>query len=139
MRNLCNQNFKQYLSSNKYFNYDRNSFFNENNVQVTNARFVVFSQTYAMNGITSVKYSREDPSRILPIIAFVIGICSIFDSPVIGLISISIAIALYMMNKTKHLVVLNTSGGQVEALSSTDNHHIIRIVAALNVAIIHRG
>jgi Family of unknown function (DUF6232) len=116
-------------------------FLSENNVQVTNARFIVSGQTYAMNGITSVKNARQNPSRTLPIIVGLIGLCIIGsgDALFLGIVAMGIAIAIFVMSKSKHVVVLNTSGGQVEALSSTDTDHIVRIIAALNDAIIHRG
>ena len=114
-------------------------FLSENNVQVTNARFIVSGQTYAMTGITSVKNAKQNPSRTLPIILGLIGLGLLGAAPFAGILAIGIAVAIFVMSKSKHTVVLHTSGGQVEALSSTDTDHIVRIIAALNDAIIHRG
>jgi Family of unknown function (DUF6232) len=118
-------------------------FFDENNVQVTNARFVVSGQTYAMNGVTSVKSVREiqNPSRIFPIIMGLAGLISLQSSPLIGILLIAAAVAIWILikSKTTDTVVLSTSGGEVKALSSEDIGRIQRIVTALNDAIIHRG
>ena len=40
------------------------TFLNESGVTVTNTRFIVPAQTYAMSGITSVKSLRRDPKRM---------------------------------------------------------------------------
>ena len=50
------------------------TFLNEGGVTVTNTRFIVPAQTYAMSGITSVKSLRRDPKRMGPIILIVLGL-----------------------------------------------------------------
>ena len=118
-------------------------FLSEGNVQITNARFVVSGQTYAMNGVTSVKSVREttNPSRILPIVLGVIGLCCLGSAPLVGVLLVGAAAAIWVLNKseTTDTVVLSTSGGEVKALSSMQTDFIQRIVSALNEAIIHRG
>ena len=49
-------------------------FFEHAGVKVTNARFMVHSQTYAMNGVTSVKSLVTPPSRGGAIIGIAIGV-----------------------------------------------------------------
>jgi Family of unknown function (DUF6232) len=49
-------------------------FFDEVNVRVTNARFIVENKTYAMNGVTSVKSHSIAPNRTLGIVLIVIGV-----------------------------------------------------------------
>ena len=115
-------------------------FLNENNVQVTNARFIVTGQTYAMNGVTSVKSVRENPSRTLPIILGILGLLlTLKGIAFVGILLIGVAIAMFKLKKARHIVVLNTSGGEVKALNSEDVDYIVRIVNALNESIIHRG
>jgi hypothetical protein len=114
-------------------------FLNENNVQVTNARFIVTGQTYAMNGVTSVKSVRENPSRTLPIILGILGLLTLRSIPFVGILLIGAAVAMFKFKKARHIVVLNTSGGEVKALNSEDVDYIVRIVNALNESIIHRG
>ncbi|WP_251358742.1 DUF6232 family protein [Kangiella sp. TOML190] len=49
-------------------------FLNEDGVRVTNARFILPKQTFAMSGITSVQSSEEKPSRVGPIVFIIIGV-----------------------------------------------------------------
>jgi hypothetical protein len=65
------------------FNYLKNQstenlypFLNEGGVTVTNARFVVPAQTYAMSGVTSVKSLKHTPSIKGPVILCIIGLLS---------------------------------------------------------------
>jgi hypothetical protein len=54
------------------------TFFEQGNVKVSNARFIVGYQTYAMNGVTSVKSHSTPPSRTSGVVAFLIGLAILF-------------------------------------------------------------
>lgn len=118
-------------------------FLNESNVTVTNARFIVNGQTYALSGITSVKNRRhiEYPSRLIPIILGIVGIFFLGSKPLIGLVMIAIAVLIWVYDKKKitDTVILSTAGGEVEAISSENTEFIAKIISALNEAIVYRG
>lgn len=121
---------------------EENTFLSENGVTVTNARFVVPAQTYAMSGITSVKSFSQAPSRKGPIILIIIGLLTMAAGKgaiVVGLLLIGGGIAWWVSQKTDYQVLLSSSSGEAKALSSNDGDWISRVVNALNEAIIHRG
>lgn len=119
-------------------------FLNESNVTVTNARFIVNGQTYALSGVTSVKNRRhiEYPSRLIPIILGIVGIFLFLgEKPLIGFLMIAISVLIWILNKKKitDTVILSTAGGEVEAISSENTEFIARIILALNESIVYRG
>ncbi|MGA9580901.1 MAG: DUF6232 family protein [Allosphingosinicella sp.] len=119
-------------------------FFEQGNVKVTNARFIVNSQTYAMNGVTSVKSSVVPPSRGGAIIAIGLGLIMVFAAEGAGKIfGVAIAAAagawFLSQQKSTHSVYLSSASGEVQALSDTDEGFISSVVHALNEALIHRG
>lgn len=50
------------------------TFFEYEGVRITNSRFIVDGQTFAMNNITSVKPMEEKPKRLLPALLIIFGI-----------------------------------------------------------------
>src|SRR5687767_6795633 len=48
-------------------------FFDEDEITVTNARFIVSGQTYSMRNITSVRYERIPNDVTGPVLFFVLG------------------------------------------------------------------
>jgi predicted ATPase len=122
---------------------DEQVFFDQGTVKVTNARFIVGNQTYAMNGVTSVASGVTPPKRGLLIIGLVIGLLMLIGgdggTKFVGLlIAAGCGFALYKQQAT-HAVILHSASGEVRALSDTDEGLISGVVAALNSAIIHRG
>ena len=103
-------------------------FLNEGGVTVTNARFIVPSQTYAMSGITSVKTYEKTPSRNGPIILIVIGVLMALGGKqeAIGAVVFVLVLAVvwWIFQKIEYQVRLSTASGEANAL---------------NEAIIHRG
>jgi len=113
-------------------------FLNEGGVTVTNARFIVPSQTYAMSGITSVKSYEKTPSRKGPLTLIIIGfIVTLYKLGAI--IFIILGVIWWIFQKIEYQVRLSTASGEATALKSKDADWIIRVVNALNEAIIHRG
>ena len=122
---------------------EERTFFERGNVKVSNARFIVGNQTYAMSGVTSVKSHVTPPSRMGGIVGLVLGLLVLFGAEgggkLIGL-AIAAAAAYYLyQQKTEHAVVLSSSSGEAQALSGTDADYINGVIAALNEALIHRG
>lgn len=118
-------------------------FFDQGNVKVTNARFIVSAQTYAMNGVTSVKSHVVPPSRGGVLILIGLGLLVLFAaSGGMKLLGVALAAAgawLFTQQKSTHSVYLSSASGEVQALSDTDATFIDNVVAALNDALVHRG
>lgn len=118
---------------------DEKVFFDYDGVKVTNARFVVDGQTYAMSNITSVSPHENKPSRVGPIIFIAIGILIAVQEPPLGLIFGLPGVIWWFLQKSSFHILLRTSGGETSALNSNQREYVDKVVAALNDAIIHRG
>jgi hypothetical protein len=118
-------------------------FFEQANVKVTNARFIVNSQTYAMNGVTSVKSNVVPPSRTGALIAIGVGLMMLFAAEgamkIVGLAIAGAGAWFLSQQKSTHSVYLSSASGEVQALSNTDEDFINSVVHALNEALVHRG
>lgn len=118
-------------------------YFQQAEVTVTNTRFVVGSQTYAMRNVTSVNIVRYDPSRGGPIALIIIGLLVTIVGfaglsawlGVVGLVPIGLAILWFVRQKATFGVVLTTSGGEIRAIEHGDWPLIENIVNALNESI----
>lgn len=115
------------------------TFFEYEDVKVTNARFISGSQTYAMSNVTSVKASEQKPKRLWGILLVVVGLATAISSPVIGIVIAACAAIYLYMQKTMYHVMLATSGGETSALKTHQKEYLQKVVSALNEAIIHRG
>lgn len=118
---------------------DEKTFFEYDDVKVTNARFISGSQTYAMSNVTSVKAFEEKPSRIGGIIVLIIGLAIAANSPVPGIVIAAAAGYYLYQQKTMYHVMLATAGGETSALKTNQKEYLGKVVAALNEAIVHRG
>ncbi|RAU32565.1 DUF6232 family protein [Enterobacter sp. ECC-175] len=123
---------------------EETEFYRNGNVSITNARFIVDSTTYAMNGVTSVKRGQTDPSKVGPVVMALIGFVMVFLvtgflAKAIGVVMVIAAIAWFKAIKPEYIVYLNSSSGESQALSSTDKQYIDDVINSLNNAIIHRG
>lgn len=114
--------------------------FREGSVTVTNARFIVSGQTYVMNGVTSIRSHRQEPSRALPLLLCFFGlVLFIGDAYVWGVAAAAAGLAWLLAQKTQFTVVLSTAAGEQKALTSADRAFVQRIIDALNEAVIMRG
>lgn len=118
---------------------EEKTFFEYDGVKITNARFVVDGQTFAMSNITSVSTAQDDPSRIGPILLILFGLLMCAGSPVVGVPVAVLGVFWWSQQKAKFHVMLKTSGGEAKALTSKQKDYIGKVVSALNDAIIHRG
>jgi len=120
-------------------------FLNERDVSVSNSRMMHKGQTYAMSGITSVKSYEKKPSRVGPIILIVIGVLMLVDglaNPALllgAIIFLAAGIAWWVLKKADYSVLLTSSSGEMKAYTSKDKDFVIKIVSAVNDAIVHRG
>lgn len=114
------------------------TFFSEEGVMVTQARFVVPGKTFAMSGVTSVGARTIPPSKKPPIIVMLLGV-PLLALYGFGLLLIAGGIIWLTQLKPQHTVVLTTASGEASAYSSSDAGLIHRIVAAATDAIVARG
>lgn len=117
-------------------------FLSEQGIRVTNTRFILPKQTFAMSGITSVQSSEEKPSKLLPIIFLGIGALSLLggkDAISFAIIMLAIGGIWLKLQKTTYHVLLHTASGEAKALSSHDEGWVSKVVHAINDSIIHRG
>lgn len=118
-------------------------FFDESGVKVTNARFIVHGQTYAMSGVTSVKASVTPPSYGGFLVAILVGIVMLValdgGAKILGLVVAGVAGWLMTQQKATHAVYLSSASGEVQALSDVNESYINGVIGALNEALIHRG
>jgi hypothetical protein len=127
-------------------------FFENGNVKVTNARFVVGDQTYAMAAVNSVNVSSVDvtPSNTMPGILIAVGAIWFISalagggefSSFIWAVAIT-AVGFYWFRSIKktfeYRIVLTTSSGETPALRSTNVQDIRPVEKALHDAIVFRG
>ncbi|HAL65439.1 MAG: hypothetical protein XD81_0831 [Bacteroidetes bacterium 38_7] len=114
-------------------------YFEEGDVKVTNARFLTYGKMHSMANVTSVSKYVIKPKRTGPIVLGIIGlICFAFKWWLAVLLLVG-AVAWWITQKNKYLVSLASASGSEEALTSTDEGFIDRVVNALNEAIAERG
>ena len=118
-------------------------FYRHGDVSVTNARFIVGSSTYAMNGVTSVKRGQTSPSKVAPVVLGLISLVGIFSAhdggKIVAVLFLLLAIFWFKRISPEYIVSLNSSSGESQALRSKDKHYIDEVINALNQSIIHRG
>lgn len=123
-------------------------FFNAGGVIVTQARFITPQQTFAMAGVTSVRYLCLPANRTGPNILIGLGLIMTLGGIAGGmqgipglLLGIVTTAGGWYWRKGRvdsHVVRLGTAGGEQQALESTDERHIRAIIEAVNNAIIAR-
>jgi hypothetical protein len=119
---------------------EEQTFFEYEDVKVTNARFVSGGQTYAMNNVTSVKPFEQKPSRLGGIVILFIGLVIMINASFMTGLLIAAAAAFYLyQQKTVYHVLLATSAGETKALRTYQREYLDKVIAALNNAIVYRG
>jgi hypothetical protein len=116
------------------------TFLENGGVTVTNTRFIVPGQTYAMSGVTSVRFERIEPKRGIPIFLVIVGLF-LLASPEIrgfGVFLLIVGIIWLVVLKADFAVALASASGEVRAIKSKDSSFINGIVNALNEAIVYR-
>jgi len=128
-------------------------FFEMGGVKVTNARFIVTGQTYAMATVNSVKVAAKDVTPSNGVAVLMIGIAVFWLLMLVASesnywIGYLMALALgaagiwwasSIKRKTEYMIVLTTSSGETSALKSSIQSDIRVIEQALNDAIVSRG
>ncbi|QIY10396.1 QacE [Plesiomonas shigelloides] len=116
-------------------------FYDTGSISVSNSRFIVNGQTYAMSNVTSVKTGVEKANKAIGVIIALFGLFILFSAESIlwGGIVIAVGVLAFIGAKDKYSVVLSTSSGENQALTSVDKKHIEEVVSALNHSIVSRG
>jgi len=114
-------------------------YFDEGDVKVTNARFLTYGKMHSMGNVTSVAKYMVKPKRTGQIIIGIIGLVCFAFQWILAIILLAGAVLWWMMQKNKFIVSLSSASGSEEALTSTDEAYIDKIVNALNEAIAERG
>jgi hypothetical protein len=118
---------------------DENVFYRDDDILVSDKRFVSAGVTYAMPNIASVAAGVHSPRKIGWVLALLLGLVSLPLNPFFGIpISALAAWSLYRRRKA-HVVILRDASGETNALLSPDKAKIAAVVAALNRAIIDRS
>lgn len=119
----------------------------EQGIQVTSARFIVYQQTYPINGITSVAPFSFQPSRTGPVVgAILFGLGTLgglgalrhegsIGMPFVCALLTGACVWWFISIKAQHGVMVSTAGMQHRALVTTDQGLVARVVHALNQAI----
>lgn len=141
---------------------DESVFFQDGNVTVTNARFLVGAKTFAMRSVTSIEIvtSNEPSSRpgwdtrerfagyvflVLILLGLVLWLgvgLSFWVVILLGIVGFAIVFLVFSAStETRPVfrILLKTAGGDVIAYQSFDQTHISQIVKALNDSIIAQG
>jgi hypothetical protein len=115
-------------------------FLRNETVTVTDTRFIVPGQTYAIAGVTSVRFERINPNIMPPILFFVLGasLLIISETRIVGVLVMLIAGLWLASLKPTFAVALHSASGEARAITSKDERFISSIVEALNQAIVYR-
>ena len=115
-------------------------FLNESGFLVTNTRFEIPGQMFAMAGVTSVGVNQVVPSKLRPIVMMILGIgmmgAAVYD---IGGVLLLLGGLWFWALKTEYHLTLTTAAGQQRVTSSKDEEYMASLRQALTNAIIHRG
>lgn len=115
-------------------------FLKDNNITVTQARYIANGKTYTMRNISSVSLYTLKSSYTLETIIIVLGVILLITGTyIVGALLVIIGITLMVLKKDEHAVRISTNSGEANSLVSKDKNYIKKIVDALNDAIIHRG
>ena len=120
---------------------EEQTFFENNGVRVTNARFIVDANTYSIRNITSTAAWSQSQKWVVGVLLILIGLACLIQATVIGIVFLAIAGLVLYLGRPVHYVRLHTSGGEVKAVKSYDLEYVKQVVQALNEAIIsqHRA
>ena len=114
-------------------------------VRVTNTKVTIGSTSYFLANITSVKLVEDNKIRTYGILAAVIGVIIVVmgiaarDSilGVAGVVAVAVGVVMYRLGVVWELN-LTTGAAERQALRSRDKASVVRVLAAINVAVENR-
>jgi len=112
------------------------SFFENNNVIVTQTRFIVAHKVFEIKNISSVKIRSVRVYRAIKLALALIGFLLMFFNAwrLPGIILFSVAILSVYFTEEKFSVHLDTKSGETDSLISKDRDYIEQVVKAINDA-----
>jgi len=121
---------------------EEQTFYKRGNVLVSSSRFVVDGQTYVMRNVSSVKAGQTPGSKKEANIVGLLALPFFFAGEAgLWVVVLLLLFFLHLRYQVKPLytVVLMTTAGENQALTSTDKQYVDAVVKALNEAIVSRG
>lgn len=116
-------------------------FLQDNNVYVSQSRFISSGKTFAMRNISSVSNHKIEKSKTAQIIIIIIGLLLLFSEELMWwgfALAILGGIWLHFV-KNEYSVRIQSNSGEADGLISNDEKYIQNVVNAINEAIIFRG
>jgi hypothetical protein len=119
----------------------------DRHVPVTTSRFVVGESTYSVSNITSVRRGATEPDYAGPGLAIIIalvvaGFAFFYQYWPVGALGTAVAVSvgywIWTRNPTYH-VLITTTAGELEAISSKEKAYVDAVISAINQAIAERG
>ena len=115
-------------------------FYRDKKVLISNSRAFINGITYAMSNITSVSALEIKKSKTVPILMIIVGILSLMGELYgFGITIALVGIILFLLTRSSFVVRICTAGLEQDVLVSKNREYILKIVSAINGAIIHRG
>jgi hypothetical protein len=116
--------------------------YQNNDVTVTQSRFISGGTTYAIRNISFVRICKIRKDIVTQIFYIVVGIIFIIFSldlffRIAGVICVLIGIFWLFLVKKKFAVRINTNAGEVDGFISKDEELIAKIVNAINEAMFY--
>ena len=120
---------------------EEKTFYQNGVVRVTQSRFIVGDQTFALRNISSVQVGLIGPNRTLYGIVVLIGALSLLaeQTRLFGGIVLVIAVIYIFTVKSGFSVRITIHSGETDCLLSKDKKFVEAIVNALNSAIVEIG
>jgi hypothetical protein len=114
-------------------------FLDESGIFVSNTRFIAHNHVFALANIVSVRAVKIGPQRAGPILIVMMGICALFITLWAAIPLILLACLWFALQKPSGCVLVTGAGGEIEAFESPDCDFVLRILNALDQAILARG
>lgn len=132
---------------------DEEIFYERDNIKITNTRFIINNQTFALSKVNSVKVSAVYVESLnIFLAASIVGASillygliafgetnALYYMVLIAIISASVYFTTRAKNKFEYSLVLTTSSGEQSVLKSHEKQSIDLVERALNEAIVYRG
>ena len=123
--------------------------YHDENIHVTNLRAMLQGRTYAMANVTSVSMYTQAGNPLPGILLAMLGAVSMLTlfagkdavgcALFFGLPLFIVGIVYTSRQTNLYWVRIGSASGETNALSSRDRDYILRIVGAMNEAIVMRG
>ena len=123
--------------------------YHDEDIQITNLRAMLHGKTYAVANVTSVsmftQFANKAPGVLVAILGVFFGLVGLAGGELQGCFVFFAAVLVVVgvlnvrASKNVYWVRIGSSSGETNALSSNDPDYILRVVGAMNEAIVRRG